>query len=66
MAHNAHILGCKADQRTILRPYYYASALNGWNEKYGGKNKRLHWWFENFFIATLDHGRDTKKNNSES
>jgi hypothetical protein len=61
MASNAHILEQKPDQRKILRPFYYASALNGWNEKYGGEHKQLHWWFENYFIATLDHGKDTKK-----
>jgi hypothetical protein len=61
MASNAHILKQKPDQRKILRPAYYASALNGWNEKYGGEHKQLHWWFENYFIATLDHGKDTKK-----
>lgn len=65
MANNAHILAAKPDQRKILRPAYYASALNGFNEKYGGEHKQLHWWFENYYIATLDHGRDTKKADGE-
>lgn len=66
MASNAHVLSCKPDQRKILRPAYYASELNGWNKKYGGEHKQLHWWFENYFIATLDHGKDTKKAEGES
>jgi hypothetical protein len=61
MANNAHVLSSKPDQRKIFRPVYYATAINGWNEKYGGEHKQLHWWFENYFIATLDHGKDTKK-----
>lgn len=60
-AFNAYLLGCKADQRDLLRPYYYASAINGYNQKYGGANKRVEWIFENYHLSTLDHGRETKK-----
>lgn len=60
-AYNAYLLGCKADQRHILRPYYYAANVNGWNDRYGGPNKRLEWIFENYHLSTLDHGRETKR-----
>lgn len=63
-AYNAYIIGCKADQRHILRPYYYTSQINGWDKKYGGANKKLDWIFENYHLSTLDHGRETKKSES--
>lgn len=66
MHHNSYVLGCKPDQRKILRPVDYAFEVNGWKKKYGQADSLFGCWFENFFIATLDHGRDTKKAGGES
>jgi hypothetical protein len=48
-----YILDQKPDADLLLSPYYYASRINGWNDKYGN-GQRLTWWFANYYAATLD------------
>jgi hypothetical protein len=70
VAFNQHVLLTQPDQRKILRPLDYIAEINGWNKKYGKKTDdgqtRIKFWFKNTFIATLDHGKDTKPANSNN
>lgn len=66
VAFNQHVLLCQPHQRKILRPFDYIADLNGWNQKYGRDGARLKFWFKNTFIATLDHGIDTKPANDNN
>lgn len=61
VAMNQAILECKPEQDEILRPLQLVSRLNGWNEKYGGMNKRLGWVFKSYYIARLDSGKEISK-----
>ena len=66
VAFNQHVLLCQPHQRKLLRPFDYIAELNGWNERYGVEDRRLKFWFKNTFIATLDHGKDTKPANENN
>lgn len=66
VAFNQHVLLCQPHQRQILRPFDYIAELNGWNKRYGKNGRRLKFWFKNTFIATLDHGKDTKPANDNN
>jgi hypothetical protein len=70
VAFNQHVLLTQPDQRKILRPLEYISDINGWHKKYGAPGDdgqmKIKWWFKNTFIATLDHGKDTKPANDNN
>lgn len=65
VAFNQHVLLTQPEQRRILRPFDYIAELNGWH-RHVGADRRLRFWFKNTFIATLDHGKDTKEANTNN
>lgn len=66
VAFNQYVLLAQPHQRKILRPFDYIAQINDWNKRYGAEGRRLKFWFKNTFIATLDHGKDTKEANSNN
>lgn len=62
VAFNQHVLMTQPEQRRILRPFDYIAEINDWH-KYVPGDGRLRFWFKNTFIATLDHGKETKSAN---
>lgn len=68
VAFNQYVLLTQPEQRRILRPFDYIAELNGWNKKYGtiddDGQRKIKFWFKNTFIATLDHGKETKSANT--
>jgi len=66
VAFNQHVLMTQPDQRKILRPLDHIAKINKWNEQYGKEGRRIRFWFKNTFIATLDHGKDTKPANDNN
>lgn len=60
VARNNFVLDSKMDMERILTPYDIVSEYNGWNERFG-KGGRLAWWFENYYVATLDSGNDIQE-----
>lgn len=60
VAYNMALLGTKPDADFILQPLYVISKFNRWAEKYA-PGKRLEFWFQNYFIATLDQVNNEKR-----
>lgn len=65
VAFNQHVLMTQPEQRRILRPFDYIAEINDWH-KYVQGDRKLKFWFKNTFIATLDHGKDTKEANTNN
>lgn len=51
VAYNIYMLNCKADQDIILEPLHFIRDLNGWDPN-------LKFMFKNYYIATLDQGKE--------
>lgn len=68
VAFNQHVLMTQPEQRKILRPLDYIADLNDWHKKFGREGgdgqRQISFWFKNTFIATLDHGKETKSANT--
>jgi len=61
VARNNFVLDSKMDQESVMSALRAVSEYNGWNEANAGDGKRLNWWFENYFTATLDSGSGVQK-----
>lgn len=57
VAFNIYMLTCKADQDIILEPLEYVRDLNGWNPE-------IKFMFNNYYIATLDQGKEVTSTGS--
>ncbi len=60
VAWNIYQLGLKSHQDIVLKPLDLISRFNGWSKKHPG----LTWWFENYRVARLDEGSETKSQNT--
>lgn len=65
VAFNQHVLMTQPEQRRILRPFDYIAEINNWH-RHVNSDEKLRFWFKNTFIATLDHGKDTKEANTNN
>ena len=65
VAGNLFVINSLSDQRKLVEPLKIATTVNGWH-KYGKKTGRLDWWMHNYFVATLEHGREIKSDNRSS
>ena len=57
VAYNIYLLNCKADQDIILEPLHFIRDLNGWNPE-------IKFMFKNYYIATLDQGKEVSSSAS--
>ncbi len=57
VAYNIYMLNCKADQDIILEPLHFIRDLNGWNPE-------IKFMFKNYYIATLDQGKEVTSSGS--
>lgn len=62
VATNQAILAMRYEQDRIMLPFNLAARINGWNEKYGGENKKFAFWCASYYIARLDQGKEISGN----
>lgn len=63
VAYNIHIANCKPEADLILEPVQFFLDYNGFTEKYSTKSP-FRVWFKNYWITTLDKGKETKQQSS--
>lgn len=59
VARNNFVMDSKMDMNRILMPLKWISEFNGWNSAHGQGNK-ITWWFENYYVATLNSGGEVQ------
>lgn len=60
VAYNIYIANCKPDADLILEPILFAYEFNGWAKKYEAAGG-LKLWFRNYWITTLDQGKESQQ-----